>query len=742
MEIIVATVAVEKTYFNFESDYDYLVPEQFASSAKVGARVIVGFGRGNSPRAGFIVALRHSQADSKLKSISELLDEKPFLNQELVSLAIWMKDTTFTTTYDCLRAMMPRGLGLVKDATERMVRIGENGLENDVSLTKKQQSVVDLLLEVGSASVKETCLLAGVTENVLKTLEKKSIVSYFENIVYRTPVKSTIDAYDEEKIQLTDEQNNAYETIKKQIDENVFSTTLLYGVTGSGKTQVFLKCIDDVLNLGKNVIVLVPEISLTPQTMAIFQNRYGKEIAVFHSALSLGERSDEFKRVKEGKARIVVGTRSAIFAPLSNIGIIIIDEEQEHTYKSEMSPRYHARDVARYRCAFNKAPLLLASATPSIESFSNAMNGKYTLCRLNNRYGNAVLPQVTVVDMKSRDKEDGSHSISKELYEKLSKNLTEKHQSILLINRRGYNTFVACNSCGHVVTCPNCSISMTYHSTNNRLMCHYCGYSEPLRTTCPECGLDNVRYSGAGTQRIEEELRQTLPDARVLRMDADTTTAKFSHETKLKDFGDGKFDILLGTQMVAKGLDFPNVTLVGVVNADASIYNENFNANEKAFSLLTQVVGRSGRGEHSGLAVIQTINPENPVVQLAAQQDYDSFYDTEIMVRKVMTYPPYCDIFVVGFSGTNENTVSCCAASFFHDLVNLNSEVREKMIVLGPAPSKIAKINNKYRYRLILKCKKSKAIREMLHKLLVMNSKKKEFTHVSTYVDMNPDDLS
>lgn len=739
---IIATVAVEKTYFNFESDYDYLVPIHFASVAKIGARVVVGFGRGNSPRSGFIVALRNGEVSDKLKTISELLDEEPFLNTELVSLAVWLKDTTFTTTYDCLRAMMPRGLGLVKDATERMVRLATDTLQSDVVLTKKQQAVVDLLADVGSASVKEACLLAGVTENVLKTLSKKGLLTYFENIVYRTPGKSTMSAYDEENINLTEEQEKAFNTIKNNIEMGKFSTSLLYGITGSGKTQVFLKCIDEVLKMGKNVIVLVPEISLTPQVMAIFQNRYGKQIAVFHSALSLGERSDEFKRVKEGKARIVVGTRSAIFAPLENIGLIVIDEEQEHTYKSEISPRYHARDVAKYRCAYNNCALLLASATPSIESFSNAINEKYTLCTLNNRYGNAVLPQVSIVDMKSKSKDKGTHSISKELYDKLAVNLEEKHQSILLINRRGYNTFVACNSCGHVITCPNCSISMTYHSTKNILMCHYCGYSEPVRTTCPECGLDSVRYSGAGTQRIEDELMQTLPVARILRMDADTTTARLSHEIKLKDFGDGKYDILVGTQMVAKGLDFPNVTLVGVVSADASMYNENYNANEKAFSLLTQVVGRSGRGEHNGCAVIQTINPENPVVQLAAEQDYNSFYETEILVRKMLTYPPYCDIFVVGFSGTNENTVSCCSAAFFHDLIKLNTESREKMIVLGPSPAKIAKINNKFRYRLILKCKKSKALRDMLHKLLIMNSKKKEFSHVTTYVDMNPDDLT
>lgn len=740
---LTATVAVEKTYFNLESDYDYIVPEEMADKVAVGMRVLVPFGKAGAVRSGFIVAL-HDFDESididKMKNILSLSDEKSFLTQELISLALWLKERTFCTTYDCLKAMLPRGLGLVRDATVKMARLNDGILESENKFTKKQQSVIDLLMDVGSANVKEVCTLAGVTESVVNTLNKNGAVTLYDSVYYRKPSKNKyVQSHDE--IVLTDKQNEVYRKLSDSAASGEFSTALLFGVTGSGKTSVFLKVIDDVIADGKNVIVLVPEISLTPQTMSIFLRRYGDSVAVFHSALSLGERSDEFKRVKEGKVRIVIGTRSAIFAPLENIGLIVIDEEQEHTYKSENTPRYHARDVARYRCAYNKALLLLASATPSIESYSNALAGKYTLCRLDERYGNATLPKVEIADMRSAKSESNS-AVSPMLADFLEENLKSGHQSILLINRRGFNTFIACNRCGHVITCPNCSISLTYHASNNRLMCHYCGYSEKLRNVCPECSSENVRYSGFGTQRVEEELAQRFPNARILRMDADTTAGRYSHETKLEQFSKGDYDILVGTQMVAKGLDFPNVTLVGVVNADNSLYDENYNASEKAFSLLTQVVGRSGRGEFEGRAVIQTINPDNPTIEFAANQDYCGFYETEIQLRRLLTYPPYCDILAVGFSGTNENTVAMCATSFFNDLVRVNTQYHEKVIVLGPSSAKIAKINNKYRYRLIIKCKNSARVRKMLHELLVENSKKKEFRNITVYVDLNPDDLS
>ena len=521
-------------------------------------------------------------------------------------------------------------------------------------------------------------------------------------------------------------------------------TVLLFGVTGSGKTQVYLKLIDETLDKGRDVIVMVPEIALTPQALAIFHKRYGKRVAVFHSGLSLGERNDEYKRADRGEAKIVIGTRSAVFAPLHNLGLIIMDEEQENTYKSERTPRYNAKDVSRFRANYNKALFLMTSATPSVESYSNALLGRYTLCELTERYGDSVLPEVVTVDMKTEMKLGNKSPISSQLKSLISENLDNNKQVILLINRRGYNTFIACNECGHILTCPNCSISLTYHSFNNRLQCHYCGFSKRLDNICPECGSDSVRYSGFGTQRIEDELKNLFPNARILRMDADTTTVKFSHQKLLNSFADGEYDILIGTQMVAKGLDFDNVTLVGVVNADNSLYNESYTAGEKSFDLITQVVGRAGRRGIKGKAVVQTINPFNETIEFAAHQDYKAFYNNEIKMRKLMIYPPYCDIFSVSFSGENENTVALCAKQFFDYMVELNkAEYKDvKLFALGPTQAKISKINNNYRYKLTLKTKNTKSSRAMITEILKKMYKIKEYKTVSITVDINPNDIS
>ncbi|MBR6004645.1 MAG: primosomal protein N', partial [Clostridia bacterium] len=502
------------------------------------------------------------------------------------------------------------------DASVRMLSLNDEFPEG-VKITSKQQSVIDLLTDVGRASIKEICYYTGVTPAVASALVKNGVAHFVETEVLRTP-KRISSKEDRREIELTGEQQKAYDGISELMRSGKAAVSLLYGVTGSGKTLVYLKAIDRAVAENKSVLVMVPEIALTPQTLARFNSRYGKTVAVFHSALSAGEKLDEWKRVKRGDAKIVVGTRSAVFAPLENIGLIIIDEEQEHTYKSEQNPRYSAVDVAKFRASKHNCLLLLASATPSVESFANAKQGRYSLQVIRNRYGNAVLPDVITVDMLHEPMAEGSTVISKKLFEELKANVDSSMQSILLINRRGYNTFVACNSCGHVISCPYCSISMTYHSANNRLMCHYCGYSEDFLTVCPECGEKSVRYAGFGTQKIEDELQRLLPGVRVLRMDTDTTAGKDSHERMLGKFADGEFDIMVGTQMVAKGLDFSNVTLAGVISVDQQLYNDDFRSLEKTFSLLTQVVGRSGRGENKGRAVIQTMTPENDVIRLAA----------------------------------------------------------------------------------------------------------------------------
>lgn len=636
----------------------------------------------------------------------------------------------------------------VGDATVRMVRLCVEGEELEKllpSLTRKQHAVINVLAEAGSASVKELCYFTGVTPAVVSALERKGAAACYENEIYRNPVRGSGPGQGAPSdLCLTQKQQAAFDKLLAQYRQGRGGVSLLFGVTGSGKTQVFLRMIDEVAAQGRGVIVMVPEISLTPQTLAIFQRRYGQRVAVFHSALSLGERMDEWKRVKNGEAGIVVGTRCAVFAPFEKLGLIIMDEEQEHTYKSESSPRYHARDAAKFRCAQHNALLLLASATPSVESYAAARSGRYSLEVLDERYGEAALPEVITVDLCEENAAGNRSAISRRLYAELQQNLGAGQQSVLLMNRRGYHTFAACRSCGHVITCPNCSISLTYHRANGRLMCHYCGYSEPLRDDCPECGEKDVRYAGVGTQRVEDELTQLLPGARILRMDADTTMSRYAHEDKLAAFSRGEYDIMLGTQMVAKGLDFPNITLVGVISADQQLYSDDYRSLERTFALLTQVVGRSGRGALKGRAVIQTLTPENPVIRLAARQDYDAFYQTEIKLRKALVYPPFCDILCIGFAGENEAQVAAASKVFLEQLKTLSqSEYPEqKFIVLGPMPPRIAKLSSKFRYRLIIKCRSNQGFRAMIAKLLTQFPKDARFKEVTAYADMNPESIS
>ncbi len=805
-------VAVENTAFHFDIPYTYLLPSAIADNALPGCRVMVPFGAGNKGRQGVILEKCENDYQKGLKNVSKLIDTEPLVNDEILSLIIWLKERTFCTFFDAFKATLPVGIthktvltftcvpdadtssmtqdekaiydfllksneykqgskilskygykndsdilnSMVKkgylytnneavrrlgDKTVRMVRLtdlGDQAFENGEKLSKKQSEILSLLKEFSCASVKELCYFTGYTPAVITALERKGYVLLYDNEISRNPYEDIDSPEAPKDIVLSAEQQNAYDNILFLYNQGKGGVSLLYGVTGSGKTSVYLRLIDEVIKQGKTVIVMVPEISLTPQTLNLFHKRFGKNIAVFHSALSIGQRADEWKRVKNGEAKIVIGTRSAVFAPLENIGLIIVDEEQEHTYKSEQNPRYNAKDVARFRCAKNNAVLVLASATPSIETYALAKSGKYQLNCLTKRYAKATLPKVKIVDMLLNSLDD-SKGISRDLADALVKNLENKKQSILLMNRRGFNTFVACKSCGEVVTCPSCSISMTYHHANGRLMCHYCGYSVPFTTKCPECGSNDMRYSGFGTQKIEEELANLLPQARVLRMDADTTMSRFSHEEKLKAFANQEYDIMLGTQMVAKGLDFENVTLVGVISADSQLFSDDFRSQERTFDLITQVVGRSGRGKYEGTAVIQTINPENEVIRLAAEQDYDSFYNEEIQIRKMLIYPPFCDICLIGFVGTDETKVKAAGDIFFEQVKSFLASHR--VIALGPMPARVSKISNKYRYRLILKCKNTSAFRHDLSQLLCAFGKKNSFSDVSVYVDINSQNL-
>ena len=649
---------------------------------------------------------------------------------------------------DILEKLVKKGLIIrtdnavrrIGDATVKMARLNilyEQALLR--KLTEKQKSVLKVLNDAGCASVKELCYFTGVTSSVISTLAQKGIVELYEEEVYRNAISNIYEKQNDD-IALTDEQQNAYISLREMYDAKSGGVSLLYGVTGSGKTSVFMKLIDDVVSDGAGVIVMVPEIALTPQMLDRFCTRFGNKVAVFHSALSIGQRLDEWKRVKNGDALIAIGTRSAVFAPFEKLGLIIIDEEHEHTYKSGKTPRFHARDVSRFRCAYHKCPLVLSSATPSVESFYNAKRGKYQLCELKNRYGGAQLPIVETVDMKN----EGGELLSDCLRSALEKNLNEGKQSILLMNRRGYNTFVSCNDCGHVVTCPHCSISMTYHMANRRLMCHYCGFSAPADYKCTECGSDNLRYAGQGTQRIEELLAEYFPQARVLRMDADSTMTKNSYEKNLGAFAKHKYDILLGTQMVAKGLDFPLVTLVGVVSADQMLYSDDFRSYERSFSLITQVVGRSGRGDCVGRAIIQTTTPESDIITLAAMQNYESFYNSEIAVRKGMLYPPFADICLISFMGIDEVKTFSSACVFSEKLqYRLKTDCSELPVrILGPSAALVAKLNGRYRFKLIIKCRNTKKFRDLIAQILHECARDKDFKEISVFADINPESIS
>ena len=619
-----------------------------------------------------------------------------------------------------------------------MIKLSQNnGVKKPLSV--KQKLIMDMLQKVKSASVKEVCYYTGVVRQTVNTFVKNGYGELYEQEVYRSPYGE--EYREREEITLNEKQNEAFESLKRLSESEKPETALLYGVTGSGKTSVFMKLIDYVTDKGKNVIVMVPEISLTPQTMDKFFRCFGDKIAILHSGLTMSQRRDQWKKIKDGKAHIVVGTRSAVFAPLDNIGLIVMDEEHEHTYKSETSPRFHARDVASFRCKYHNAMLLLSSATPCIESYYNAQNNKYTLVKLTERYKNAVLPDVYVVDMKDSIVEAATSGISETVMEELYINLKNHQQSILLLNRRGYNTMIKCSACGETVKCPNCSVPLHFHSSNNKLMCHYCGFSSEIIEECPTCHNKMIRYTGVGTQRAEEFLKESFPDAKILRMDMDTTMNLESYEKNFADFANGKYDIMIGTQMVAKGLNFPNVTLVAVLTADQALFTQSFRGCEKAFALMTQVVGRGGRGNLPGRAYIQTSIPDNQIIQLASKQNYEEFYREEILFRKINLYPPFCKITCLIFSGDNESEIPQ-AAAFCSQLI---SSIAEKdypnlpIKTLAPVEANVYKVAGKYHYNMLIKHSHQKDFYSFMEKVQEEFLKNRKYSRVNLYIDTNYD---
>ncbi|MBR5265528.1 MAG: primosomal protein N', partial [Clostridia bacterium] len=665
-----------------------------------------------------------------LKIISHLYSDFK-LDRGDFALVNFMRARYFCTFFDCAACMLPPGIwgkavdgqikGVVNDKLIKNISLNMS-YDEAVSLigkgksAQKRQAVLDCFIDFESLPEKELMYLTGVSQSVIKGLCEKDILKVSYEEVYRRPIFKKAD---DTKLVLSESQQEVFEKLNSKMNGKP-SVSLLFGVTGSGKTEVYIRLIEEALKKGKTAMMLVPEIALTPQMVSRLCKYFGEKLALMHSMLSTSQRYDEYKRVMRGEATVVIGTRSAVFAPVKNLGVIIIDEEHEYSYKSESAPKYSAIDIAKYLANKNNALLVLGSATPSVESYYNAKTGRYDLVELKNRYGDTPLPDVYVADMRQKTVGEDEKDLSTALACEIASNMDKKEQTILFVNRRGNSGKLACVDCGHIPQCEHCSVALTYHSRNNRLMCHYCNYSEPMFKVCPSCGSRNIKEIGMGTQRAEEVIKERFPDAKVIRMDADTTTQRVTHEKILEDF-DKNGDVLVGTQMVTKGLDFDNVTLVGVLDSDISLYSGDFRASARTFSLLSQVVGRAGRRNKKGRAVIQTYSPEHPVIKAAAKQDYEAFYNYEIGVRNMLELPPYCDIFLFTVTGDDEVKTMKAALRVSATLEKAFKEAYKDVYseVLGPVAPGIYKINDKYRYNISFRGKDNKRTRDLISSILM-----------------------
>ena len=743
-------VAVSNATFHFDKLYTYAVMPDQQDTVKLGSMVLVPFGRGSRARMGVVLACDAEPESAKLKYLFDVAPASACLTPELLRLVHFLKERTFCTYYEAVKAVIPYGAqykpavaadGVTPVLQKQLTRHTENsyrlvgGLPQKPKPTAKQLAAVALL--GGGPRALNELEDKGISRAVLDNLCAKGVLEC-------SKVNKSIDLYSSiplknEPICLTAEQQTAYDALLPKLEDDAPHSALLYGVTGSGKTLVFLKLIAHCLEQGRKALVLVPEISLTPQMILRLKSQFGRRVAVQHSALNHTERLLQWQMIQDGGADIVVGTRSAIFSPLENIGLIIIDEEQEHTYRSESAPRYSAHEMARQRAAENGALLLLASATPSTESFYAAQHGRTQLVRLTQRYGGNPLPKVQIVDMRAELASGNPREISLAMEDAIRRNLDAGKQTILLLNRRGYQTMAQCEDCREVLKCQKCSVPMVYHKSAHKVLCHYCGSQMEPPTVCPTCG-GKLQYRGFGTQKAEEELAKLFPDARVLRMDQDSTAAKDAHEKLLAKFADHEYDIMVGTQMVAKGLDFEDVTLVGVLGIDSLLFAQGFRAYENVFSLITQVVGRSGRARDPGFAIIQTTDPDNPVLNLAAAQDYDAFFEQEIAYRKLGLYPPFCGLCVIGFAGAKEVEVARAAARFAALLGQQAAKQPDLPLrVLGPTPGSIEKINDTYRYKLTIKCRNDRRFRDLVRSALELYEQEKLPSKATVAVDLHSD---
>ena len=722
---MVCECLVELEHVFIDKTFTYKINKEQLSLLKVGMRVVVPFGK--QTLEGFVLKIYENKdvsLENKLKEIISIVDTYPILNEELLTLGKYISKTTLCSLMTSYQAMLPKALKAKKKVNmtpkyDTYICINYGMYNNDIKFNASQEKILELLKE--NKKVKKE-VLNKISVSSVNTLLKKNILLEEKEENYR------YNLINEEKIKfnLNEEQQKVYKEIFNFINTN--ETFLLYGVTGSGKTNVYMKVIEDVIKNNKTAILLVPEISLTPQIIKRFTS-YFSNIAVLHSGLSDGEKYDEWRKINEGKVNIVIGARSAIFAPLKNIGVIIIDEEHSQTYKQENNPRYNAIDIAKERCKYHNCPLILGSATPSLESFARAKKNVYKLLELKNRYNNNTMPKVEIIDMNKEFKKASGY-FSNTLIDQIKETLERKEQVILFLNRRGYSSFLTCSSCGYVEKCPNCDISLTYHKSSNMLRCHYCGYATKRKKLCPKCQEEFKDY-GIGTEKVEEELKSLIKDAKIIRMDVDTTTTKNAHSKIINSFLEEKYNILVGTQMIAKGLDFPNVTLVGVLNADIGLNFPDFRSSETTFSLLNQVLGRSGRGNKEGKVLIQTFNPEHYAIAYTKNHDYLGFYNEEMKIRKILKYPPYYYICSIKIISKDYNLASKSS----YDVVNYLKQNIKNEIILGPSVCNVFKLNNNYRFQIIIKYKDVNNILEYLTNIEHHYFNKKD---IKIEIDFNP----
>ena len=748
---MIAEIIINRSAKKLNRTFDYNIPQELEELVMIGSTVLVPFGKTAKGKEanleeGYVVNIK----EKTTYEVKDIVQIKHNLTESQIELAKWMANRYFCNVSDCIKQMLTPGtkgkqennkvqdkkiqvVYLKKEIEEIEFEISENIIKSE-----KQKKILQFLKNNEGATVPEIEMFTSGTRAIVKTLEKNGYIEIVEKKVERNPLENK-NLEKTENLKLTLEQQKAFEQITNKMEIEQYEEFLIHGVTGSGKTEIYLQLIGKALEQNKTAIVLVPEISLTPQMIDRFISRFNKEeIAVLHSKLSIGERYDEWNKIKAGNAKIVIGARSAIFAPLENIGVIIIDEEHDSSYKSETVPKYDAKEIAKKIAKENNCPLVLGSATPDLNTYYKAKQGNIKLLELTKRANNSDLPTVQIVDLKTELANGNRSMLSIALHNAIEKNLEEKRQTILFLNRRGFSTFIMCRECGYTVKCKNCNISLTYHQYENKLKCHYCGYEQNVVTVCPECHSTKIRYFGTGTQRLEQEINKVFPNATTIRMDKDTVTKKNSHEDILNKFRDENIDILIGTQMIVKGHHFPNVTLVGVVAADSSLNIDDYRANERTFQILTQVAGRAGREKIKGQVIIQTYNPDNFAIQCAKNQDYKEFYQTEIALRQQLMYPPFKDIILINFNGLSESEIKKVSLEVYKYLMeNLNLD---EFKVMKPMPSPIDRIQNHIRWRMIVKGNMTADANQVFNNCLKLIYDK-NYKNTRVTIDVNPNSM-